>query len=159
MKQFVTEVLTLGLFGGLVGTAVGIGGSLAVDGRELGGQEMTMLQVDGFGSKMPGRLELVSRVPGGEFDCRLLSAVAHGHSWSLTGVGFKPSGKQNMAIKVQNLSSWFTSARAPSSSSPERYGRRYTCMAGRAVRLPVCWRRLTTQSVWSPNGDSGDLKR
>ena len=43
MKQFVTEVLTLGLFGGLVGTAVGIGGSLAVDGRELGGQEMTML--------------------------------------------------------------------------------------------------------------------
>ena len=43
MKQFVTEALTLGLFGGLVGTAVGIVGSLAVDGRELGGQEMTML--------------------------------------------------------------------------------------------------------------------
>ena len=43
MKQFVTEALTLSLFGGLVGTAVGIGGSLAVDGRELGGQEMTML--------------------------------------------------------------------------------------------------------------------
>ena len=43
MKQFVTEALTLSLFGGLVGTAVGIVGSLAVDGRELGGQEMTML--------------------------------------------------------------------------------------------------------------------
>ena len=56
-------------------------------------------QVDGFGAKMPGRLELVSRVPGGESDYRLLSAVAHGQSWSLIGVGFKPSGKQNMAVK------------------------------------------------------------
>ena len=56
-------------------------------------------QVDGFGSKMPGRLELVSRVPDGEFDYRLFSAVAHGHSWALIRVGFKPSGKQNMAVK------------------------------------------------------------
>lgn len=56
-------------------------------------------RVDGFGSKMPGRLELVSRVPGGEFDYRLFSAVAHGHSWSLIGVGFKPSGEQNLAVK------------------------------------------------------------
>ncbi|MXW25335.1 MAG: hypothetical protein F4Z77_03395 [Dehalococcoidia bacterium] len=58
------------------------------------------MKIDGFGSKMPGRLELVSRIPGGEFDYRLLSAVTHGHSWSLIGVAFKPSGKQNMAVKA-----------------------------------------------------------
>ena len=43
VKQFVTEALTLSLFGGLVGIAIGTGVSLAVDGRELGGQELTML--------------------------------------------------------------------------------------------------------------------
>ena len=43
VKQFVTEALTLCLLGGLAGIAIGIGVSLAVDGRELGGQEMTML--------------------------------------------------------------------------------------------------------------------
>ncbi len=43
VKQFVTEALTLSLFGGVVGIAIGIGGSLALDGRELGGQEMTTL--------------------------------------------------------------------------------------------------------------------
>ncbi len=56
-------------------------------------------RVDGFGSKMPSRLELASRVPGGEFDYRLFSAVAHGHSWALIAVGFKPSGKPNLAVK------------------------------------------------------------
>ena len=43
VKQFVTEALTLTLFGGLVGMAIGVGVSLAVDGREIGGQVMTML--------------------------------------------------------------------------------------------------------------------
>ena len=43
VKQFVVEALTLCLLGGLAGIAIGIGVSLAVDGRELGGQEMTML--------------------------------------------------------------------------------------------------------------------
>ena len=43
VQQFVTEALTLSLFGGLVGIAIGVGVSLAVDGRELGGQEMTTL--------------------------------------------------------------------------------------------------------------------
>ena len=43
VKQFVTEALTLSLFGGLVGIAIGIGASLAIDGREIGGQEMTTL--------------------------------------------------------------------------------------------------------------------
>ena len=43
VTQFVTEALALSLFGGLVGIAIGIGGSLALDGRELGGQEMTVL--------------------------------------------------------------------------------------------------------------------
>ena len=71
----------------------------AADARGVEPHRNRRMQVDGFGSKMPGRLELVSRVPGGEFDYRLLSAVAHGHSWSLIGVGFKPSGKQNMAVK------------------------------------------------------------
>lgn len=56
-------------------------------------------KVDGFGSKMPTRLELASRLPGGEFDYRLLSAVAHGHSWALIGVAFQPSEKENMAVK------------------------------------------------------------
>lgn len=43
VKQFVAEALTLCLFGGLAGIAIGIGVSLAMDGRELVGQEMTML--------------------------------------------------------------------------------------------------------------------
>ena len=43
VKQFVTEALTLSLFGGVVGIAIGIGVSIAVDGREVGGQELTML--------------------------------------------------------------------------------------------------------------------
>ena len=43
VKQFLTEALTLSLFGGVVGIAIGIGASLALDGRELGGQEMTTL--------------------------------------------------------------------------------------------------------------------
>lgn len=43
VKQFVTEALTLTLFGGLVGIAIGVGVSLLVDGREIGGQAMTML--------------------------------------------------------------------------------------------------------------------
>ncbi|MCY4615588.1 MAG: ABC transporter permease [Chloroflexi bacterium] len=43
VQQFVTEALTLSLFGGLVGIALGIGAALAVDGRDLGGQEMTTL--------------------------------------------------------------------------------------------------------------------
>ena len=38
-----TEALTLSLFGGLVGIAIGIGASLVIDGREVGGQEMTTL--------------------------------------------------------------------------------------------------------------------
>ena len=43
VQQFVTEALTLSLFGGVVGIATGVGASLAVDGRELAGQEMTTL--------------------------------------------------------------------------------------------------------------------
>ena len=43
MQQFVTEALTLSLFGGVVGIAIGVGASLAVDGRELAGHEMTTL--------------------------------------------------------------------------------------------------------------------
>ncbi len=39
--QFVTEALTLSIVGGLVGMAMGIGVSIAVAGREIGGQEMT----------------------------------------------------------------------------------------------------------------------
>jgi putative ABC transport system permease protein len=45
VKQFVTEALTLSLFGGLVGIGVGIGVSLIIDGREIGGQTMpTVIQ-------------------------------------------------------------------------------------------------------------------
>ena len=43
VKQFVTEALTLSLFGGVAGIAIGSGVSLAVDGREFGAQELTML--------------------------------------------------------------------------------------------------------------------
>ena len=43
VKQFVSEALTLTLFGGLVGIAIGVGVSFIVDGREIGGQAMTML--------------------------------------------------------------------------------------------------------------------
>ena len=41
VKQFVTEALTLSIFGGLVGIVIGIGASLAIDGRDIGGQAMT----------------------------------------------------------------------------------------------------------------------
>ena len=43
VKQFVVEALTLSLFGGIAGIAIGVGLSVAVDGRELGGQQLTML--------------------------------------------------------------------------------------------------------------------
>ena len=43
VRQFVVEALTLCLFGGVVGIGIGVGVSLAVDGRELGGQAMTVV--------------------------------------------------------------------------------------------------------------------
>ena len=43
VKQFVMEALTLSLFGGIAGIAIGVGLSVAVDGRELGGQQLTTL--------------------------------------------------------------------------------------------------------------------
>ncbi|MYF83276.1 MAG: FtsX-like permease family protein, partial [Acidimicrobiia bacterium] len=43
VTQFVTEALTLSLFGGVVGIALGTGASLAVDGRAVGGQELAVL--------------------------------------------------------------------------------------------------------------------
>ncbi len=41
VKQFVAEALLLSLVGGLVGIGLGIGSSLALDGREVAGQVMT----------------------------------------------------------------------------------------------------------------------
>ena len=41
--QFVAEALMLSIFGGIVGIAIGVGASLAINGRELGGQEMVTL--------------------------------------------------------------------------------------------------------------------
>ena len=43
VTQFVAEALTLSLVGGVVGIASGVGISLLLDGRELGGQAMTTL--------------------------------------------------------------------------------------------------------------------
>ena len=43
VKQFVAEALMLSIFGGMVGIGLGIGISLALDGRELGGQPMVTL--------------------------------------------------------------------------------------------------------------------
>ena len=43
VKQFVTEALMLSIFGGIVGIALGVGISLSLDGRELGGQPMVTL--------------------------------------------------------------------------------------------------------------------
>ena len=43
VMQFVTEALLLCVFGGIVGIGLGIGSALAVNGRELGGQEMVTL--------------------------------------------------------------------------------------------------------------------
>ena len=41
VQQFVTEALTLSLVGGMIGIAIGVGGSILLDGRDVGGQQMT----------------------------------------------------------------------------------------------------------------------
>ena len=43
MMQFVAEALMLSVFGGIVGIALGVGLALAINGREVGGQEMITL--------------------------------------------------------------------------------------------------------------------
>ena len=43
VMRFVTESLMLSIFGGIVGIAIGVGAAIAVNGRELGGQEMVTL--------------------------------------------------------------------------------------------------------------------
>ena len=43
MMQFVAEALMLSVFGGMVGIALGVGLALAINGREIGGQEMITL--------------------------------------------------------------------------------------------------------------------
>ena len=43
VMQFVAEALMLSVFGGIAGIAIGIGASLGISGRELGGQEMVTL--------------------------------------------------------------------------------------------------------------------
>ncbi len=43
VMQFVAEALMLSIFGGVVGIAIGVGASIAINGRELGGQEMITL--------------------------------------------------------------------------------------------------------------------
>ena len=43
VMQFVTEALLLCVFGGIVGIGLGVGSALAVNGRELGGQDMVTL--------------------------------------------------------------------------------------------------------------------
>ena len=43
VMQFVSEALMLSIFGGIVGIAFGVGASLTINGRELGGQEMVTL--------------------------------------------------------------------------------------------------------------------
>ena len=43
MMQFVAEALMLSIFGGIVGIALGVGAALAINGREVGGQEMITL--------------------------------------------------------------------------------------------------------------------
>ncbi len=41
MTQFIIEALTLCATGGVLGIAVGVGLSIAVNGREIGGQDVT----------------------------------------------------------------------------------------------------------------------
>ncbi len=43
VMQFVAEALMLSIFGGIVGIVIGVGASLAINGREVGGQEMVTL--------------------------------------------------------------------------------------------------------------------
>ena len=43
VMQFVAEALMLSVFGGIVGIAIGVAASLAINGREIGGQEMVTL--------------------------------------------------------------------------------------------------------------------
>ena len=43
VMQFVAEALILSIFGGIVGIAIGVGAALAINGREVGGQEMVTL--------------------------------------------------------------------------------------------------------------------
>ena len=43
VMQFVAEALMLSMFGGIAGIVVGVGASIVINGRELGGQEMVTL--------------------------------------------------------------------------------------------------------------------
>ena len=43
VKQFVAEALTLSVVGGVIGVAIGLGVSFALDGRDVAGQELTTL--------------------------------------------------------------------------------------------------------------------
>lgn len=43
VMQLVTEALILSMFGGIFGIAIGVGASLGVNGRELGGHQMVTL--------------------------------------------------------------------------------------------------------------------
>ena len=43
VMQFVAEALMLSIFGGIAGIAMGVGAALAINGQELGGQEMVTL--------------------------------------------------------------------------------------------------------------------
>ena len=56
-------------------------------------------RVTGFGSGMPRRGELTRRIPDGESDYRLFSAVYHGESWAVSEVGFEKSDRENFAVK------------------------------------------------------------
>ena len=56
-------------------------------------------RVTGFGSGMPRWGELTRRIPNGESDYRLFSAVYHGASWAVVEVGFEKSDRENFGVK------------------------------------------------------------
>ncbi len=56
-------------------------------------------RVTGFGSGMPRWGELTRRIPDGESDYRLFSAVYHGAPWAVIEVGLEKSDRENFAVK------------------------------------------------------------
>lgn len=57
----------------------------------------------GIGRRMPGATEIITLVLDKEKMYRLLSAVAHGHTWAINALGFKPVQAPSNATSIAGI--------------------------------------------------------